>query len=115
MYRGRGAVPSKMWVAIDLVWVAYDVFFRVMFVKRLGSRCLFRIPMKANCPNRPTKARNQLKWLIGGSGLPVHADGTQVKDGGGAQHDIHGHQSIAYVGAQRPYATQELHTRHRKK
>lgn len=41
---------------------------------------------------------------------PVNADGTQVEDGGGAQHDVHGHQSVTNVCAQGPDATQKLDT-----
>lgn len=41
-------------------------------------------------------------------GVPVDADGAQVKDGGGAQHDVHAHQAVAHARAQRPHAVLEL-------
>lgn len=41
---------------------------------------------------------------------PVHTDGTQVEDGGSAQQDIHGHQSITDVRAEGPDSSQELDT-----
>lgn len=39
---------------------------------------------------------------------PVNADGAEVEDGGGAQHDIHGHQVVTDGGAQGPHAVLEL-------
>lgn len=39
---------------------------------------------------------------------PVDADGAEVEDGGGAQHDVHGHQVVADGGAQGPHAILEL-------
>lgn len=39
---------------------------------------------------------------------PVNADGAEVEDGGGAQHDVHGHQVVADGGAQGPHAVLEL-------
>lgn len=41
-------------------------------------------------------------------GLPVHADGTQVEDGGSAQHDVHGHERVTEPWAQHPHATLDL-------
>lgn len=41
-------------------------------------------------------------------GPPVHADGAQVEDGGGAQHDVHGHERVAEAGAQQPHAALDL-------
>lgn len=46
--------------------------------------------------------------------LPVHTDGTEVQDGGGAEHHIHGHQSVTDGGAQSPHSSQELKTQHLK-
>lgn len=41
---------------------------------------------------------------------PVHADGAQVEDGGGAQHHVHGHEGVTEAGAQQPHATLDLAT-----
>lgn len=39
---------------------------------------------------------------------PVHTDGTQVEDGGGAQHHVHGHQAVTEGGVERPDAVLKL-------
>jgi hypothetical protein len=50
-------------------------------------------------------------WERGRPGYPpVHADGAQVEDGGGAQHDVHGHERVTETGAQEPHATLDLAT-----
>lgn len=46
---------------------------------------------------------------------PVHADGAQVEDGGGAQHDVHGHEGVTEAGAQQPHATLDLATKRLQK
>lgn len=43
-----------------------------------------------------------------GSHSPIHADSTQVEDGGCAQHHIHGHQGIAQHRAEGPHSSLEL-------
>ena len=42
---------------------------------------------------------------------PVDADGTEVKDGGGAQHHVHGHQIVTDAGAKGPLPVLELENR----
>lgn len=46
-----------------------------------------------------------------GEHWPVDADGTEVEDGGGAQHHVHGHQIVTDVGAEGPHAILELKNR----
>lgn len=43
-----------------------------------------------------------------GEHWPVDADGTEVEDGGGAQHHVHGHQPVTDSGAEGPHAVLEL-------
>lgn len=43
-----------------------------------------------------------------GEHWPVDADGTEVEDGGGAKHHIHGHQTVTNSGAEGPDAVLEL-------
>lgn len=43
-----------------------------------------------------------------GGDPPVHADRAQVEDGGGAQHDVHGHERVAEAGAQQPHTAVDL-------
>lgn len=55
-----------------------------------------------------------MKFVIKPSRLevdsPVHTDSTQIEDGGGTQHYIHGHQSITDGGAQCPDTSEKLNT-----
>ena len=44
----------------------------------------------------------------GGGDSPVHADGAQVEDGGGAEHDVHRHERVAEAGTEQPHATLDL-------
>lgn len=39
---------------------------------------------------------------------PVHADGTQVEDGGRAQQNVHGHERVTEARAQQPDAPLDL-------
>lgn len=43
-----------------------------------------------------------------GKHWPVDADGTEVEDGGGAQHHVHGHQPVTDGGAEGPHTILEL-------
>lgn len=43
-----------------------------------------------------------------GSHSPIHADSTQVEDGGCAQHHVHGHEGIAQHRAEGPHSSLEL-------
>lgn len=43
-----------------------------------------------------------------GEHWPVDADGAEVEDGGGAQHHVHGHQTVTEGGAEGPHAVLEL-------
>lgn len=71
----------------------------ILFPHRL-THTLF--PCSVVCPFMCTYA---------GEHWPVDTDGTEVEDGGSAQHYVHGHQIVTDGGAEGPHAILELKNR----
>ena len=59
--------------------------------------------------NAPCEIYIVIRTLTGWTHIPVHADGTEVEYGCGAQHHIHGHQAIAHQHVQGPNSALKLH------
>lgn len=52
---------------------------------------------------------DQIHRMKAMSASPVYTDGTEVENGGCAQHHIHRHQSITDEGAEWPHPSKKLH------